>query len=530
MRLLRAAARPWPRRALARRGAVLAAAAILAVLAIAAIAAAAPRPGPAASRARPAVTPVAVTAARAVPATVAASPSPAPAPATLTAASGSCGLLDVTCQITSSITGWFAGLVTSAINPLVNFIGQSALSTPQPSSIPAVQSLWATSLAIADACYGLLVVIGGIIVMSHETLQASYSAKEIAPRIVVGFIAANLSMVLMTRAIGISNALSAALAGGGDASPAQAAVRQLMVTLAVSATAGNGIFLLLLELAGVIFALVLAAVYVIRMMAVVLLAAAAPVLLALWALPQTAWAARWYCRAGVAVLAIPAAQGLVLTAAVRVFFAPGWLGSGGYLEQVLITLCLLYILMRIPFWIARPVLSPFGPSPARRAVRFAFTAAVLSRIRPALAGGAGRGGAGREGGRPAAGGPGGPRGGGPGAGRARPGGTGAGAGGGTGRARWAQPPLPGMPSPPRRTRYQQLTLFDPPSSGRQRPAPPARPAPPPQAAPRGGGSAYRQLPLPGMPARPSRPRQLPLPLDPPPRRVPRTRTPPEGSR
>ena len=40
----RAPARPRPRRALARRGAVLAAAAILAVLAIAAIAAAAPRP------------------------------------------------------------------------------------------------------------------------------------------------------------------------------------------------------------------------------------------------------------------------------------------------------------------------------------------------------------------------------------------------------------------------------------------------------------------------------------------------------
>ena len=45
----------------------------------------------------------------------------------------------------------------------------------------------------------LLVLIGGIIVMSHETLQTSYSAKEIAPRIVLGFLAANLSMVLMSQ-------------------------------------------------------------------------------------------------------------------------------------------------------------------------------------------------------------------------------------------------------------------------------------------------------------------------------------------
>ena len=107
---------------------------------------------------------------------------------------------------------------------------------------------------------------------------------------------------------------------------------------------------------------------------------------ALYALPQTAWAARWWWRALTAALAIQVAQGLVLTAAVQVFFSPGWLPwhISSYLEQILITLCLLYILMRIPFWIARPVLSPFGRSPLRRAARFAVTAAVLSRVAPLL--------------------------------------------------------------------------------------------------------------------------------------------------
>jgi len=121
-----------------------------------------------------------------------------------------------------------------------------------------------------------------------------------------------------------------------------------------------------------------------------LLAAAAPLCLALYALPQTAWAARWWWRALTAALSIQVAQGLVLTAAVQVFFSPGWLPwhPVSYLEQVLITLCLLYVLMRIPFWIARPVLSPFGHSPVRRAVRFAFTAAVLSRVAPLLRGAA----------------------------------------------------------------------------------------------------------------------------------------------
>jgi hypothetical protein len=63
-------------------------------------------------------------------------------------------------------------------------------------------------------------------------------------------------------------------------------------------------------------------------------------------------------------------------------------------------LCLLYVLMRIPFWVARPVLSPFGRSPLRRAVRFAVTAAVVSRVAPLLRGtasGSGKGAASAKG-------------------------------------------------------------------------------------------------------------------------------------
>ena len=156
---------------------------------------------------------------------------------------GGCGLLDVNCYVSNAITGWFAGLVKSAVNPLLALIGQTALSTPQPDSVPAVRTLWSASLGIADACYALLVLIGGIIVMSHETLQTSYSAKEIAPRIVLGFLAANLSMVLMTRAVGLANGLSAAFTAGGV--DPQAAATSLMTTLGNAVSTG-GIFLILL--------------------------------------------------------------------------------------------------------------------------------------------------------------------------------------------------------------------------------------------------------------------------------------------
>jgi hypothetical protein len=385
MKLTRRAAGPGPpRRRRARRAAVIALAIACAALIVAA---AGSQRALAASTSRPASATVTATA-RLAPASP---PSPSPAPLAAPAAVSGCGLLDFTCHatsaITSAITSWFASLVRSAVNPLVKLIGQTALSTPQPGAIPAVRTMWATSVAVADACYVLLVLIGGIVVMSHETVQTSYSVKEIAPRIVLGFLGANTSMVLISQAITLANGLSAALASQG-VSPATAG-HSLLDTLGNSVSTG-GAFLILLALAGVVLALVLAVVYVMRLMAIVLLAAAAPLCLALYALPQTAWAARWWWRALTAVLSIQVAQGLVLTAAVQVFFSPGWLPwhLTSYLAQILVTLCLLYVLMRIPFWISRPVLSPFGHSPLRRAARFAVTAAVVSRIAPLLRGGA----------------------------------------------------------------------------------------------------------------------------------------------
>ena len=112
----------------------------------------------------------------------------------------SCGFLDVSCEIGNAITSWFAALARDALRPLLTLAGETLLSSPQAGAIPAVHAMWATSLAIADSAYVLLAVIGGVIVMGHETLQTSYSAKDIAPRLVTGFLAANLSLVLISRA------------------------------------------------------------------------------------------------------------------------------------------------------------------------------------------------------------------------------------------------------------------------------------------------------------------------------------------
>ena len=194
-------------------------------------------------------------------------------------------------------------------------------------------------------------------------------------------------------------------------------------------------------------------------------------------------------------------------------------------------------MMRIPFWISRPVLSAFGPSPSAGRVRFAFYAAVLSRISPLLRGTAGSGARGRA--RAATARPAGRAGGAaarpsrrgegrqPGARRPPPGQP------GPGRTRRVQPPLPGMPlGPPRRPRHQPARPVRPaPVIAGSRPSPPPDWPPPPGQPPGAAGTGTGSCRCPGMPARPPRPRQLPLP--PSARRpgaspAPRTQ-PPEGS-
>jgi len=306
-----------------------------------------------------------------------------------------CGFFDLSCHVGQAVDSWFAGLVRSAINPLFSLLGRTLLATPQVGGLSRVRDLWAGSVAITDAAYVLAVLAGGILVMSHQTLQTSYTVKEIAPRLVVGFLAANLSLLVAGKAIALADGLSAALAGQGLNPAAAAAMLQSLLTRTVNSA---GMFFILLALFAVLLVLALAVIYAARLMLTVVLIAVAPLALACHALPQAEGIARWWWRAFLGILAIQSAQAVVLVAALRLFFTEQWaslvLGATGPQNaaafDAIQLLCLLYILIRIPFWIGRKVWSPGGRSPLRSAARFVFAAVVLRRIAPTLSGRAAR--------------------------------------------------------------------------------------------------------------------------------------------
>lgn len=252
------------------------------------------------------------------------------------------------------ITAYFRGIVSDALNPLLDALSTSLLTTPLPDRLPRVGELWRSSWQILLACYGLLILLAGLLIMGYQTVQTRYTIKEIAPRIIVGFLAGTASLWAATQAILIANALAFAVMGGGvDPTSAGDTLRHMVQA------PGQGMWLLLLALVLIALVVILLITYIIRVACTVILIVAAPLALMCHALPHTASVASWWWRAFGGCLAIQICQSLTLVAAIKVFLAPGGFTALGLtasgLVNTLIAIALVWILVRIPFWILRSV-------------------------------------------------------------------------------------------------------------------------------------------------------------------------------
>ena len=280
------------------------------------------------------------------------------------------GFFDIGARVRDAINGWFRDLVATSLGPLLDMVARTILATPDLAAANSrVRELWWTSAGIANACMVLLVTIGGVLVMTHETLQTSYGVKEIAPRLVLALLAANLSLVVSGSAIEFANALARALLGTGtDPAHVQASLR----TLGLAPLDSSSGLLVLVALVLAVLALVLVATYVVRVALLIVLVAGAPLALACHALPNLDGLARLWWRAFAGCLGIQVGQALVLSMAVRVFFEADraevlGLSGSGHLVDLIVVGCLLWMLLRIPVWVSRLVFGRRGSTLVRLA-------------------------------------------------------------------------------------------------------------------------------------------------------------------
>jgi hypothetical protein len=294
--------------------------------------------------------------------------------------SGSTSVLDIPGQVEQAVDGWFGNLVKSALTPVMNLFGELIMATPNLTG-GRVSAIWGITLAIADTVFVLMVVLGGVIVMSHETVQTRYSIKQILPRLIVGFIAANSSLLLISHALTLGNALTLAVWDG--AVPTGAGIgNQLLGYILTSIFLPDGVtqvFMVLFGLVVVVLALAVLFSLALRTGGLLLLVILAPPMLLCHGLPGLdAIAFLWWRLMG-ALMAIGFLQASVLMLMMQVFFDPdsnvfGVPTSAGLLDLVVCG-ALFVILLKIPGWVLRMAL---GRAPRMGAMGLIRTAAVAA--------------------------------------------------------------------------------------------------------------------------------------------------------
>jgi hypothetical protein len=194
----------------------------------------------------------------------------------------------------------------------------------------------------------------------------------------------------------------------------------------------GGIFLTFLGIFLAVAVLVLLVTYVVRVAITIILIAGAPLALMCHALPQTEAVAYWWWKAFGGCLAIQLAQSLALITGLRVFLDPGGFTPFGAtrsgLVNLIVALALLYILIKIPFWILGSLRSGGRRSLVGTVARAYVIGKAIGWVRGQHGAGPRRGGSGGGSGSGPRGGGGGPRGGG--GGRQGGGGGGGPSGGG----------------------------------------------------------------------------------------------------
>lgn len=224
------------------------------------------------------------------PTTTTSPPAPTPAPED----EDDPGFFDVAGRVSKAVDDWFTRLVNAAVQPVFALFGDRLLSTPDFTRNARVRELWDVSWAVTNTIFVLFVVAAGVVGATHETLQSRYQVKELLPRLVVGWVAANASLVLARVAIGFANAVSQAFVAEGVGFEGVASALKLAVSAAI---VGAPLFVVLIALVAVVLGLCLACVGILRVCTVLVLVAAAPVFLIGYALPQTEGAARLWWRA-----------------------------------------------------------------------------------------------------------------------------------------------------------------------------------------------------------------------------------------
>jgi len=224
--------------------------------------------------------------------------------------------------VLNKIMEWLVGAVLGVFNTIISMIEHGLLISPDVTGLPQIQALTGTSTWVVDTCFVLVFLAAGALIMvTGGDERSRYTVKDLAPRMVVGFICAHFSTLLVGQAIGLANGLTAGLTSDRvDHTGAMAAIRN-QVQAAGASPANALLVVILIAIIAVLLAMTTFGLMV-RFGVLLVLAAIAPIALACHALPQTDPVARLWWRSFGGCLLTPALQAFTLQAGATMLLDP----------------------------------------------------------------------------------------------------------------------------------------------------------------------------------------------------------------
>jgi len=276
-----------------------------------------------------------------------------------------------------AVVSWLAGFAAAAVQRTWDLLAATALVNPDVTGLPQVATISGRTQVAANAIYVLVILAAGVLVMTHETVQIRYGIGELAPRLVIGLIAANLAMPLCSGLISVGNAFTGALTDGPVAGP-DAAQQVVRIASAALNTGGGPTRLLIVVIVLLILVLtvMLLLTWMVRLGVLVVLAGIAPAALACHGLPQLDGVAHLWWRSMLATLGTVTLQAFTLHTGLSVFLAPdanlaalGLPGDPTGVVNLFIVVCLLWTTVKIPSLMARYATHHGGRTPGAYLVR-----------------------------------------------------------------------------------------------------------------------------------------------------------------
>ncbi|WP_160050816.1 hypothetical protein [Nocardiopsis sp. FR4] len=293
-----------------------------------------------------------------------------------------CGTFDYGCRVSVGFYGWVAEFIADSVEFTITLAALPALATPVPTD--GVRTAWGEVLTVTNTLYVLVVVAAGVLLMSYQTVQTSAGVKELLPRVVLGFIAANSSFLLTEMMRELANGIAVNMLDGA------VTVDNLTTTLrrVLGDPRGEAVVVMLMMLIAALLSFFFLLAAIVRIVLWFLLTVTAPLALACHALPQLDGLARLWWRAMGALMVIQIAQALVLRLVVTLFLsrgaAPGFVEAAQDTTDVLLILCCMYVMVRIPFWAFKQVFN-YQKSPLVKGAKLAVSLLVFRGLGKAFA-------------------------------------------------------------------------------------------------------------------------------------------------